>query len=239
MSKIQYSVVWQKCSKNSKISSRFYVPEYEGYLPFFIWGDELSAFKEKKEIQLREEQLLKGILFGLYEFDNDPKPWHQEENRKTLLYLLDVLGNGFKYETPEKMVLDVAYSLREQVGNEVSCTVLDVGRNLVPDSSPIKSDLILDLWILSTVSENKGKEYFERIVQLIQQIQLDKILPEAKEIICYYGFCAAVLLKKEDLISAYLEKYVYPNVTGDDLKIKIKELLDDPEQYSAKDLMID
>ena len=34
----RYSFVWQKCGKNSRYAERFYVPGYDGYLPFFVWG---------------------------------------------------------------------------------------------------------------------------------------------------------------------------------------------------------
>jgi hypothetical protein len=63
-------------------------------------------------VQLREEHLLKGILYGLYEFDHHPNFWHQRQDRDTLLYLLDVLGNGFRFESPEKMILDIAVNVK-------------------------------------------------------------------------------------------------------------------------------
>lgn len=50
---------------------------------------------EKKEgVELKEEHLLKGLLYGLYEFDHHSKPWHRKEDRETLLYLLDKIGNA-------------------------------------------------------------------------------------------------------------------------------------------------
>ena len=87
---------------------------------------------------MREEHLLKGILYGLYEFDHAPKPWHQKKDKETLLYLLDVLGNGFKYESSEKMILDVAYDVRAKNGNTASHIILKVGHTLIPESSKIK-----------------------------------------------------------------------------------------------------
>jgi hypothetical protein len=128
----RYTVVWQKCDPDNGIAQRFHVPGYEGHLPFFLWGEELEAFESRGEVELREEHLLKGILYGLSEFDNDPKPWHREEDKKTLLYLLDVLGNGFGFADPETMVLDVAASLREEIGSVGSRIVLEVGKGLIP-----------------------------------------------------------------------------------------------------------
>lgn len=113
----RYSIVWQECGANSRIAERFFVPGYEGSLPFFVWGDELDALEKKEKVGLREEHLLKGILYGLYEFDHHPKYWHQETDRRTLLYLLDVLANGFRIDDPETLILDVASSVREKNGS--------------------------------------------------------------------------------------------------------------------------
>jgi hypothetical protein len=219
------------------IAQRFHVPGYDGYLPFFLWGEELEAFESRREVELREEHLLKGILYGLYEFENDPKPWHRGEDKKTLLYLLDVLGNGFKFESPERMVLDVAAGLRKEIGSVGSRIILEVGKNLIPASAKIKSDLICDSW--AVVAENEGQnQLFDEIIDLVAETNLEEIRPDAKEIICYYGLCAIVLQGRWDEISAYLSKHVYPNVSTSKLKIQIKALLENPERFSAQELRI-
>ncbi|MBF0377341.1 MAG: hypothetical protein HQK72_07635 [Desulfamplus sp.] len=233
----QYSVIWQKCGDNSGLAERFYVPGYQGYLPFFIWGVELEAMERKERIELREDNLIKGILYGLYEFDNAPKPWHQKEDKKTLLYLLDVLGNGFKFASPEKMILDIAYDVREKNGNTASHIILKVGNNLMPESSKIKSDLICDLWAVIS-SGSCEDDLLEDVLELVKCTNLDQIHPLAKEIICYYGFCAMMLKGQVDLIDTYLKHYIYPNVTNEQLKQNIKNLLDNPNGYTPKDLKI-
>ena len=233
----RYSIVWQECGTNSRHAERFYVPGYEGYLPFFVWGKELEQLENKQSVELREEHLLKGILYGLYEFDHNPKPWHQKEDRETLLYLLDVLGNGFKFENPEKMILDVAYNVREKNGNGASRIILEVGNNLIPQSSKIKSDLVFDLW--AVISEQKeNRELLNKIITLIHKIDLSDINPNAKEIVCYYGLCALVLLNDNSGISEYLQKFVYPNIEIRQLKDNIKALLEMPQDFTAMDLKI-
>lgn len=233
----RHSIVWQECGTNNRHAERFYVPDYEGYLPFFIWGQELERLENKQSVELREEHLLKGILYGLYEFDRNPKPWHQMQDRKTLLYLLDVLGNGFNYENPEKMILDVAYNVRENNGNDASRIILEVGNDLMPQSSKIKSDLVCDLWaVISEQEENR--ELLKEILTLIHQMDLSDIHPSAKEIVCYYGLCALVFLNDNSGISEYLQKYVYPNIEMRQLKDKIKRLLENPQNFTAMDLKI-
>lgn len=233
----RYSIVWQECGTNSRYAERFYVPGYEGYLPFFVCGQELDQIENKQSVELREEHLLKGILYGLHEFDHNPKPWHQEKDRETLLYLLDVLGNGFKFDNPEKMILDVAQNVREKNGNNASRIILEVGNNLMPQSSKIKSDLVCDLW--AVVSEQKdNRELLNEIITLIHKIDLSEIHSDAKEIVCYYGLCALVFLSDNSGISDYLPEFVYPNIEMRQLKNNIKALMKNPQEFTPMDLKI-
>src|SRR3989338_1561520 len=221
MSKAQrYGNVWIECGANNRMAERFFVPGYEGYLPFFLWGDELAAFERKEKVEFREEQLLKGILFGLYEFDLNPKLWHRKKDRGTLLKLLEVLGNSFGFESPEKMILEVAFSLREKNWNNASRVVLEVGNGLIPESSEIKSDLIGDLWAIAA-EFGEEESLFEEIISLVAQADFDEIDTDAKEIICYYGLCSLVFLGKKNDISGSLAEYIYPNVSMSKLKLNI------------------
>ena len=168
----RHSIVWKECGANSRYAERFFVPGFEGYLPFFIFGEELEKFENKESVELKEDHLLKGILYGLNEFDNSPKPWHQSKDRETLLYLLDILGNGFNFESPEDMILNVAARIREDNGNSVSRIVLEVGKNLMPESSKIKCDLIFDLWaVISERDENtEFLKNHQRLIDFLRKL---------------------------------------------------------------------
>lgn len=232
----RFSIVWQECGAN-RFAERFYVPGYQGFLPFFVWGQDLERLKNKQEVELREEHLLKGILYGLYDFDHNPFLWRQEKDRDTLLHLLDVLGNGFKYDNPEKMILDVAYNVRGKNGNRASRIILEVGNNLMPQSSKIKSDLVCDLWaVLSEQEENR--ELLNEIISLIRQMDFSDFPSDTKEVICYYGLCSLVFLNDNAGISEYLPKFVYPNIKMRQLKDKIKDLLENPQDFAPMDLKI-
>ena len=233
----RYSNVWLDCGTNSSLVARFFVPGYTGYLPFFLWGEELAAYERKEKIEFREEQLLKGILFGLYEFDQNPKLWHRKEDRSTLIRLLDILGNGFGFESPERMILEVAFDMREKNWYGASRMVLEVGSNLIPDSAEIKSDLIGDLW---AVASELGEEdsLFEEIISLLMQTDLDEIDSDAREIICYYGLCALVFLGREDDIPEYLNEYIYPNISMSKLKLNITALFENPGGFTPAQLRV-
>ena len=233
----RYGNVWLECGAHSRLAERFLVPGYEGYLPFFLWGDELAAFERKEKVEFREEQLLKGILFGLYEFDLNPKLWHHKKDRGTLLYLLDDLGNGFGFESPEKMILEVAFSMREQNWNHASRIVLEVGNGLIPESAEVKSDLIGDLWAIAA-EFGEEESLFEEIISLVAQTDLDEINADAREITCYYGLCALVFLGRESDIPGYLDEYIYPHVSMSKLKLNITALLENPGGYSPAELRV-
>ncbi len=55
MSEIErYIVVWQKCHENSQMSRQFFVPEYAGFLPFFLSGNDLIALENKESVVLEK-----------------------------------------------------------------------------------------------------------------------------------------------------------------------------------------
>ncbi len=221
----QFSIVWQECGPNSRAAERFFVPSYEGYLPFFVWGEDVNALQEKKAVELREEHLLKGLLYGLYEFKRSPKPWHREEDQSTFYHLIKVLTKGFNFPSIEQMSLDVASNVREVNGNAASRIMLEGGNILVPESSKIKSDLICDLW--AVLSENgRDVELLEEVVNLLSKIDLIEIHSSAREVVCYYGFCALALLDRAEELYYFLEDYIYPNVNMPVLKSNIKSLME-------------
>lgn len=233
----KYGNVWIDCGANSRIAERFSVPGYKGYLPFFLWGDELAAFERKEKIEFREEQLLKGILFGLYEFDLNPKLWLRKEDRGTLICLLDTLGNGFGFESPEQMILEVAFSMREKDWNGASRIALEIGNVLIPESPEIICDLISDLWAIAAEFGEEAS-LFEEIMNLFEQVNLEEIATDTREIICYYGFCSLVFLGRKSDIPAFLSNYIYPNISMSKLKLNITALLENPGGYSPAELKV-
>ncbi len=136
------------------------------------------------------------------------------------------------------MILEVAGSLRNRNGHQASWRVLDVGNVLLPQSSKINCDLILELWI-KICEQGSKNSIFEKVIDLLTKTNLDEINPGSKEIICYYGLCSLIFLNKEDDIQNYLKEYIYPNVSNRALMIKIKELLQNPVEFLPQDLLID
>ncbi len=229
-------MVWQKCGEDSALARRFYVPGYSKYLPFFIYGEDVFRLEKGQNIELTENNLLKGILYGLYELEQDKTPANifVEIDRDTLLYLLDVLGNSFGFDSPEKMILDVAYSVREENGNLPSNIILRTGAQLIPQSSKIKSDLVCDLSELLKDSDfdHLHDQCLEDTVSIVHEINIKAISPEAQEIVPYLGFSALMQLKWYERVPEYLEGFIYPNVKDRTLKNKIKEMLEEMNTHS-------
>jgi len=231
------TIVWQDCGEDSPWAERFYVPGYEGVLPFFISGevDDLSTYM--KTVGFQEIDLLKGILYGLYEFDYQTKPWHQKKNRETLLHLLNYLQQGFGYADREEMILNIANNVRKELGSATSSTILRVGNTLIPQSSKIKSDLVINLWEV-ICKKDKNDELFTAVVTLVLQIDFSEIKPFAKEIVCFYGLCALVFLNDTGSIENYIQVYITTNVKKAELREAIEGLLKNPENYSPEDLRV-
>lgn len=231
------TTVWRHCAPNSPCAERFHVPGYEGVLPFLISGDGDDATNHMKTDGATDFHLLKGILYGLYEFDHHPKPWHQKKDRKTLLYLLNYLQEGFGCDSQEAMILDVARDVREEYGNGTSRIILEVGTTLVPQSSKIKSDLVFDLWEVICKREDNDA-LFTAVVTLVLQIDFSEIKSIAKEIVCFYGLCALAFLNDTDSIENYIQVYITTNVTKTELREAIDKLLKNPQNYTPEDLRV-
>lgn len=235
----RYCLVWQNCadSRHNDIAARFFVPGFKGHLPFFLSGDEVELAEAGMPVELTERHLLFGVLYGLDEFDNRPNPWHDPEHRHTLTYLLDVLGNGFGFTDPEQLLLDVAAKARSTNGSVPSRTMLRTALKLMPFSSKIRSDLVCDSWVVACESDSP-EEVLTEIVELVEETNLDGIDPQAKEVICYYGFCAKIFLGDWDNIEHFLENYVYPNVNLRQLKIRVKDLLEHPSEFTIEEMKL-
>jgi len=221
--------------------NRYYlVPDdYYGQIPWFVWGEKLENYEATSTLNLTEECLLKGILYGL----NPTKPkigaFYEED---VLLVILDKLQQGYNHENRETLILNVAYNIKDVNGILISLAILRTGMYLLPESSKIKSDYIMRLWEKACEDKDDSSIY-EEILELIPKIDLSDTVGEAKEAICYYGFCSLFLLKqdtklKQD-ISKYIEQYIVGVITMNEIQLKIDDLLNNPDKgFTPQELRI-
>jgi hypothetical protein len=232
-----FSLVWLPFGETNKY---YLTPDdFEGHLPWFIWGDNHDNFEKNSSFEVSEEYLLKGILYGL-----SPRTFKVGAffNKDDLLVILDKLKLGYKYDNDELLILNAAYSMKTINGIMPFLTVLRTGRYLLPESSKIKSDYILGLWERACEDKNDMSIY-EEILELIPKIDLTDINSFSKEYVCYYGFCSLLLLKhdtklKQD-VNKYIEQYIYGMITTNEIQLKISDLLDNPDkEFTPKELMV-
>ena len=225
-----YSIVFQQCEVGSTIAERFFVPGFKGYLPFLISGDDLNRIETRQEVELSEQQLLFGILMAMYEVEQSPDHfWVSKANNPTWLYLIDVLGKGFRHESLEAVFLNSASYLCNRNGFEPMKRVLEVGLTLIPDSSKIKSDLLVGLWNEYENYPLGGLDH-KKITELMENLNPTGIKPEALEAVAYIGFASLLMRGLDDRIEPYLVRWVYPHVKHSVFKNKIKYLLEAEER---------
>ena len=235
--KVPFTLMWLPVGD----SDRYYLipDEFKGQIPWFISGKSLDNPEEKNTFTLKEEFLLKGILYGLSPGTCSLGAIYKEED---LLIILDKLQQGYNYKSREELILHAASSIRAENGILPCLRVLKTGMYLLPKSSKIKSDYIIGLWDKACKNENDVSIY-EEILELIPNINLADTYGEAKEAICYYGFCSLFFLKqdtklKQD-VNKYIEQYIVGMITMSEIQVKIDDLLSNPDkEFTPKELRI-
>ena len=233
----QSATVWQPCSPGSSIAHRFFVPNYDGHLPFFLQGAAARAFSQKQSVELNEEQLLKGILVTLAETGRRQE-YGVRVNREVLIGLLEILSRGFRFKDGEETVLNTAANVRDSHGSQVSAKILRSGVQLLPHSSKIRSDLTTDLWRIAGATQDMGERQsaLVEIVEICSNIDLASVHPQAAEAVAYEAFCAAKLSEREREAARFLEEYVFQYVSNRTLKQSIYRVLESAAKVRMEDL---
>jgi hypothetical protein len=155
-----YTIFWQQYSPNSQVGQYWQVTENFA-LPYF-------AVKDKRDAP--EKQVLFGILIG---YNDNPPAVNIEYTRSLFPKILRHLQKGFDYESLEKLILDVAANLRENVDDLLSYRVLINGTEIEPSSSKIKFDCAMSLYNLILKNDfsdiEKGKSILRKLVNNINK----------------------------------------------------------------------
>lgn len=117
-----------------------------GTMPYFIGGEAYKWFQQKERIELTPYRLLCGVLISWDEIGRYYGAEQLEPLHRFLEDLLEDLKLGFGIESLEWMFLDAAAQVRKEHGSIPALRMLTAGNNVMPDSSKIRSDLIVDTW---------------------------------------------------------------------------------------------
>jgi len=139
--------------------------------------------------------------------------------------LLTMLADGFHIESMEELFGQGAAAIRTEYGQSLSRLALKTGMELVPDSSGIKSDFILDTWCRM---QNGDREYWPElagdVVEVFPLIEMEDDFNVAwQACILTYIVSLAILDRWGDAEAAYT---------------KHKEALEDPEDQDRMDWML-
>ena len=239
-----FTIAWQECGENSEYAKRFYVPDFDGYLPFFLSGEEISKIESDDGVMLTERHLLLGILYGL-NIAGEGSIRLREQDEEVLIGLVDTLSEGYGFETHEEMIVDASTIIRNINGTQASRLILETGHRLVPQSSEILEHLILDLWSEISLYNDARITTLEEISYRVKEMDLSELHPYSKQLVCYYGLCSLIFMYRtsgedyleDNLIDNYLRDYFSPNVTDKLLLNKAVALMEDPNRFEAIDMM--
>jgi len=235
------TIVWQGAEEENTMLLGLGVTDFTGHLPFCFSGDEVTQLTNGG-VSVEPRHLLFGILVGLEELENrkSTKFWVQDTKKDKLVEILLALQTYFKKDSLEMMIMDVAYIIGEQNGYVMKSTVLKAGLTILPKSSSLRVELIMSSWI--QVSQMNDEKILENIVKLLKETDLDyvgKKSSKTKELVCFYGLCALVFLKKsKEEIDDYIQEYIEPNITMNVFFEKINLLLQNPNNYTPKDMRV-
>ena len=206
----KHGLVWQAFSKGSELTERFYITDRpSGYLPFFLYGEDYEKMQKKEHVLLNEYMLLTGIMMGWKD------TWAKnidEDNKRTMKYLLVILGQGFGFSTIEKLTLSLAAKIREELGSQCAKIILETGLELVTESSKIRSDLISDIWVLVHETGSENAEQFgqclREIVAFYEQIKPEDIKKDILPLISYYYLTALADLHSDGKMKQEAFSYI-------------------------------
>ncbi len=231
--KVTYLLKWILCDESNQLAGKFYMEGYPYSLPFLLREEEADL----PVSELQERHLLFGIFVALHA--------HYTASRKEtpvfvpdiLIAFLEIARQGFSEESLEKLILDVAFTFHNEGNGRLTMKVLEVGKILVENSSKILSDLITCYWELLQ-EEGASENWFEKILEIFEQVDLDDISTGGRELICYAGLCSTVFLQRGE-VESFRRKYIYPYVSNTGLKKKMEYLLENYPDVELSDVTVE
>ena len=216
---VPYELVWLSCKAQPALAERFFVPEFQGELPFLVAAD-----APRKLAALSEEQLLHGLLTSFAERDQNGALVPRAEDRETLVMLLEILRQGYTFASFEELVLETSGLLRSKYGVQPSQAALCTGRLLAPDSAQIRADLMLDLWAASAEIADNGLavEYRRLIPDLFEGLDRAALHAPTLEV-CVYINMVTRYLRDDFVETGALEAFLVDEVIDVIREPRLKE----------------
>lgn len=170
-----FAIVWEYTGGDSQFAKSFGLSGEAGAIPFFVDTPPVSGGTRP---MLDHFGLLKGLLYT----------WDKEcagpaaVSKKTRRRLLDDLVFVFNRPSLEAAIVEVADAIRGNNGLAAGYEVLKNGMEITPGSSLIKSEFILTAsFLLLKAEPGRETELMNRILEVYESIDLEKLIPGAGE----------------------------------------------------------
>lgn len=173
--------------------------EAPAQMPYFVGGEAYERMENHEGVTLTPYMMLCGILTEWFDPCKYAMSAGRKELRKFLLLILDQLREQFGIDTMEEMILNAAGRVRAEHGSLPAIRLLTAGCDILPDSSKIRSDLIIDTWFIIEHAPGVDRpNAMEGIARLFDEIDLAVVMEDLVAVLCYIYMVSLAFLGRRD-----------------------------------------
>jgi hypothetical protein len=173
-----FAIVWHYTEGDNQFAKSFGLSGETGAVPFFVDTAPREGREAAPRPRLDHFGLLKGLLYTWDKECEGPQAVSKEVRRR----LLDDLVFIFNRPSLEQAIIEVAGAIRGKNGLGASYEVLKNGVEIMPESSGIRSEFILtSSFLLLTVKPGHDTEIMDRILEVYEGMDPEKLIPGARE----------------------------------------------------------
>ncbi len=199
-------------------------------MPYLLDGKEYEKYREQQEAALTPHAMLCGIL--LCWFGNEAF-WGQDKSGKVHDFLGDILENlsqDYGGESLEITILDVAADVRNRHDSLMASNILKAGNSILPQSSKIRSDLIIDLWMILETDDNADRlSNCSLMTELFRGIELEALKERPQEALVYINLVCLALLGRTDKRNDFFWQCAGKEIEHPFLRARMHTLMHDIE----------
>ena len=231
-----YSLIWKMLGQNDPMADRFYVPTYDGYLPFFVFDEDIDHSKGIR-FEPNEQMLLLGICYGLngHYYNENSYPSLTKRDLDTYHYLFGILAQGFQFPNPEEAFLTLGNYLSNRLGKPwATITLLETGLKFLDlhHNTAIKSNLCLAYWqAIDQINDPDNQASIAHyLLETIATMDISLNLPTPNAAVGIAGIQASLLLG--DLVSAKQIFGKFTQFMPSDLVALCTQLTQEPQSFA-------
>jgi hypothetical protein len=199
----EYSLVWFPMSPEVGFIAALGATE-KIHVPLFLSGNDLAAFKRSGAVNFSPVTLLYGILYGI----SDRAP--TVDRSLSSCYFskaLELLAPELKMPDVETLILTAGANVRQDFGSAVSAIMLRNGLEILPESTKIRCDCVVDIWIAAEeCNDPNHTEVLKTIVSMLNQIDIQSLASPFRKCLSYIATIAFIATAPE-MEAAFIEKH--------------------------------